>query len=511
MGNSRTKNAFFNIFTSSFSNIASILISFANRVIFLHFLNATYLGVSGLFSNILLIFSFVELGIGAALTQMFYKPFAEKDYEQLSKVTYTTRKLLNIVGIVVIALTLIFTPMLQLFVNDIDAVPHMRLIFMLYGFSSAVTYFLGFYRTIITANQQAYKLVKFDILWKFVVMAIQALVLALTKNFIVYLIASIILSYFINFIIMLYVKKKIPEINYKCKTWVSKEERKELFKNVAGLSMNRLALVITEGTDNILISKFLDLVIVGLSSNYTMIQQSVNSLVESLFGPLLASVGNLCVTETDETKYVHFKHLSFAAFWLYGFCSITMFVLADPFIKFVFGDDYVIPKLATLMLSACVFATGLYRVPSLFRTAQGLFWYGRFRPLLQALVNLISSLILISTTHKLWTVYLGTLISLVVVTIWYEPYIVLKHGLKQNGREYYFKLLVYIVMYLVGLYVTNLLAGLLSFNGILELIVKAIICIIVPNIIFIVAFFATKEFKYWYSFVMCLVRKKLSK
>ena len=511
MGNSRTKNAFFNIFTSSFSNIASALISFADRVIFLHFLNATYLGVSGLFSNILLIFSLVELGVGAALTQMFYKPFAERDYEQLSKVTYTTKKLLNIVGIVVIALTLIFTPMLQLFVNDIDAVPHMRLIFMLYGFSSAVTYFLSFYRTIITANQQAYKLVKFDILWKFVVMAIKALVLALTKNFIVYLIALIILNYSINFIIMLYVKKKTPEINYKCKTWVSKEERKELFKNVAGLSMNRLALVITQGTDNILISKFLDLVIVGLSSNYTMIQQSVNALVESLFGPLLASVGNLCVTETDETKYVHFKHLSFAAFWLYGFCSITMFVLADPFIKFVFGDDYVIPKLATLMLSACVFATGLYRVPSLFRTAQGLFWYGRFIPLLQALVNLISSLILVSTTHKLWTVYLGTLISLVVVTIWYEPYIVLKHGLKQNGREYYFKLLVYIVMYLVGLYVTNLLADLLSFNGILELIVKAIICIIVPNIIFIVAFFATKEFKYWYSFVMGLVRRKLSK
>ena len=509
MGNSRTKNAFLNIFTSSFSNIASTLISFADRVIFLHFLNATYLGVSGLFSNILLIFSLVELGIGAALTQMFYKPFAEKDYEQLSKVTYTTKKLLNIVGIVVIALTLIFTPMLQLFVNDIDAVPHMRLIFVLYGVSSSVTYFLGYYRTIITANQQAYKLVKLDLFWKVVTLVGQTLALALTKNFVVYLITQIVLAYTINVIVMLYVKKKIPEINYKCRKWVTKEERKNLFKNVAGLSMNRLALVVTQGTDNILISKFLDLTIVGLSSNYTMIQQSVNTLVESLFGPLLATVGNICVTETDEKKYEHFKCLSFAAFWLYGFCSITMFILADPFIKFVFGNDYVIPQLATLMMSACVFANGLYRVPSLFRTAQGLFWYGRYRPLLQALVNLISSLILVSLTHQLWTVYLGTLISLVVVTIWYEPHIVLKYGLKQSGN--YIKLLSYICIYVLSLYVTKLIVGFVSLDGIFELIVKAIICIVIPNIMFLLAFFTTKEFKYWFGFIIGMIKGKLKK
>ena len=83
------------------------------------------------FSNILLIFSLAELGIGAALTQMFYRPFAEEDYYKLSVVTYTTKRLLNLVGIVIIGLTVVFTPFLQWFVNDINAVPNMRLIFFL--------------------------------------------------------------------------------------------------------------------------------------------------------------------------------------------------------------------------------------------------------------------------------------------------------------------------------------------------------------------------------------------
>lgn len=127
--NARTENAIYNIVTTSFTSVVSLVISFLSRFIFLKVLDATYLGVSGLFSNILLIFSLVELGMGAALTQMFYKPFAEKDYTQLSIVTHTTKVILNIIGCVIILLTLIFTPFLRFFVNDMNAVPNMRLIF----------------------------------------------------------------------------------------------------------------------------------------------------------------------------------------------------------------------------------------------------------------------------------------------------------------------------------------------------------------------------------------------
>ena len=511
MSHSRTKSSILNILSTSFGSVVGILVSFLNRIVFLHFLNATYLGVSGLFSNILLIFSLVELGIGSALTQMFYKPFAEKDYKHLSQVTHTTKTLLNLVGIVIIVLTIVITPCLQLFVNDINAVSHMRLIFFMYGISSSVTYFLGYYRTIITANQQAYKLVKIDNGWKILAFIVKSIVLALSKNFILYLAMEILLNFMLNTVIRTFVRKQIPEIDYNLKEFVSKDERKKLLKNVAGLSLNKVANVVTNGTDNIIISKFLDLVTIGLASNYTMIQQSVNGLVEAIFSPLLASIGNLCVSEDAESKYRHFKNLSFIAFWLYGFCSLTAFVLSDNFIKLIFGDEYLIPRVAAFFICFDLFCIGTFRVATLFRTAQGLFWYGKFRPLLQAIVNLAMSLILVSCTHQLWAVYAGTVASRIFITIWYEPLIVLKYGMKKKPWKYYGRLLSYFIVYFVALFVTNKLVELLPFNSLINLILGAGICIIIPNAVIVLVYFKTEEFKYWFEFIKKLLNKTVFK
>ena len=506
----RTQSAILNIFSGSILSVVSLVISFLNRVIFLHYLNAEYLGVSGLFSNILLIFSLVELGVGAALTQMFYKPFAQGDYEQLSKVTYTTKVILNSVGIIIVIMSFAFTPCLQFFVNDMNAVPHMRLIFFLYGISSSVTYFLGFYRTIITANQQAYKIVKIDAVWKFVMMVGQWLALAITKNFVVYLVVQISLNFLVNVVIKAYVKKQVPDIDYKCKKFVSKSEIKNLFKNVTGLAMNRIATVVTNGTDNIVISKFLNLVTVGLASNYVMLTQAVTTLVESIFGPLLASIGNLCTTESDEVKEKYFYRFSFAAFWLYGFCSICAFILAKPFIVLVFGEKYSIPIAAIFFLSFDIFCVGLTRVATLFKTAQGLFWYGKYRPLIQALLNLIISIILVKITHELWAVYAGTVLSRLLITIWYEPYVVLKYGMHAKSTRYFKKLALYFVTYTTACLIMVFIDKLISLHGFLQLCVMAVVCVTLINGLFMLVFFKTKEFKYWLDFVRNILKGKLA-
>ena len=507
MKNSRTTSSILNILTASFGSVMGILISFLNRIVFLHFLNATYLGVSGLFSNILLVFSLIDLGIGSALTQMFYKPFAEKDYKHLSQVTYTNKILLNIIGIIVFILTILVTPNLEVFVNDINAVPHMRLIFFMYGVSSSSTYFLGYYRTIITANQEAYKLVKIDNIWKVIGFLFKAIILAVSRNFILYLGMEILSNFLLNVVIRSFVRKQICEIDYNIKEFVPKSEQKKLMKNVVGVSLNKFANVVTNGTDNIIISKFLNLATVGLASNYTLMEQAVNGLVESIFTPLLASIGNLCVSVDTEEKYKHFKNFSFAAFWLYSFCSIALCVLSDNVIELFFGKEYLISRTATFFICFDLFCIGTFRVSTLFRTAQGLFWYGRFRPLLQAVVNLSVSLVLVSRTHQLWAVYAGTTASRILITVWYEPLIVLKYSLNKKPWKYYGNLLSYFIVYFISLYSTNKVVNILSINPFVDLFLGAIVCLILPNAIIIVIYYRTEEFKYWIKFIKELKNK----
>lgn len=507
MSESRIQKSFFNISAGITGTVISTLISVLQRYIFVKVLDATYLGVSGLFSNILLILSLAELGIGAALTQMFYKPFAEKDYERLSVVTRTAKVMLNAVGYFVIASSIVITPFLQIFVNDITAVPHMRIIFLMYGISSGVTYFLGHYRTIITANQEAYKLLKLDFVWKIITFIALSINLILTRDFIFYLAMQISLALLGNVVVMFFVKKKYSQIDYHCKKIISKGELKEFGKNIYGLSMNRLSAVVTQGTDNIIISKFLNLSTVGYVSNYVMITQTVSSLVEALFGPLLASIGNYCINETEEDQYELFKRLNFVSFWLYGFCSITVFALANTFIGLIFGSDYVIAKSATFFLCFDVFCAGITRVSALFRTAKGIFWYGRYKPLMQSLVNLISSLILVIVTRELWAVYAGTVLSRVLVTIWYDPLIAIKHGFKMCPKRYMLRESLYFAVYGMALGAMALFVQMNPLTGIGKLLIDGLASVLAVNLFFAICFSWSQEFKYWANFIMDFIKK----
>ena len=82
---SRTENAVKNIVFGTISNIRGLFLSFISRTVFIYILGSTYLGISGLYSSVLSVLSFTELGFGTALTFAMYKPVAENDEEEISE------------------------------------------------------------------------------------------------------------------------------------------------------------------------------------------------------------------------------------------------------------------------------------------------------------------------------------------------------------------------------------------------------------------------------------------
>ena len=80
---SRTKNTIKNVKTGAIVQIINKLMAFIVRTVFIKMLNSEYLGINGLFTNILTILSFTELGIGTAIIFNMYKPIAIHDNEKL--------------------------------------------------------------------------------------------------------------------------------------------------------------------------------------------------------------------------------------------------------------------------------------------------------------------------------------------------------------------------------------------------------------------------------------------
>ncbi len=122
----RTKNSFINLIVSWGTQIANTLLRFALRTVFIHILTTEYLGLNGLFSNILNFLSFAELGVGSAIAFSLYKPLAERDETAIAGIMNFFRKTYFIIGIFVLVVGLSFTPFIEYFINDIPDIPYMH-------------------------------------------------------------------------------------------------------------------------------------------------------------------------------------------------------------------------------------------------------------------------------------------------------------------------------------------------------------------------------------------------
>lgn len=78
----RSRNSIRNILFGVGGQILNIIMSFAYRTVFMRALSDEYLGINGLFTNILMVFSLADLGVGTAIIYALYKPIAEQDVER---------------------------------------------------------------------------------------------------------------------------------------------------------------------------------------------------------------------------------------------------------------------------------------------------------------------------------------------------------------------------------------------------------------------------------------------
>ena len=117
---SRTKSSIKNISFSMITQISTILLNYICRYIFVRTLSEEYLGVNGLFTNILTIFSLAELGIGSAIIYAMYKPIAENNENKIKAYMNFYKRCYNI-----IALIILFAGLITSIVFPLDASIHL--------------------------------------------------------------------------------------------------------------------------------------------------------------------------------------------------------------------------------------------------------------------------------------------------------------------------------------------------------------------------------------------------
>lgn len=272
----RVQKSIKNVTTGLVGQVLTLVLSFVVRTVFIQQLGVTYLGISGLFGNILSILSFAELGFGQAIVFSLYKPIANNNVEKIKSLMYIFRTVYIWMFAVVMVLGLSLTPFLDFFVDDINAVPNLRLIYVMYVISSAATYLFAYKNTYLIATQNSYVSTIIGYFFSIGLAVFQILVLVFTQNFIIYLGLQVTSGILQNVVVAWRTNCKYPFLKEKNIKPLSIEEKSQIKKNVKALAIYKIGTLSLNSTDNIIMSKFVGLLSVGLYSNYYLLQYTVN-------------------------------------------------------------------------------------------------------------------------------------------------------------------------------------------------------------------------------------------
>jgi O-antigen/teichoic acid export membrane protein len=498
----RTINSIRNIITGLGGYILNTLLGFISRTIFINCLSMDYLGINGLFTNILTILSLAELGIGTAIVYELYKPLAMDDKDKVASLVKFYGRAYKFIGIVVGIFGLCMLPFLNMVITEApDIKESIYLIYTIYLFNTVSSYFFAYRSSLITASQQHYIVNGLNYIVTILQSTVQVALLLLTKEYMPYLIVQTIGTFIYNILISHIAKMKFPYIVSKNIKPLEKIEKKSIINNVKALMVIKLGGVLVNNTDNIIISYFSGLATVGYTSNYILLMGTLNTLFSQFFFGITASVGNYNAIESKEKKLELFNFINLANFWLFGWAAIGIAVVSNDIIKLWLGNQYLLPISIPCVLALNFYILGMQNAVWTYKTTLGLFRYGRYIILLTATTNLLFSIYL----GNLWGVFgilFATTIARVITNVWYDPYAVFKYGLEELPLKYFRKYLYYAVVLFLTACLCFFLCSFIDISIFWDVIVKIIICSIIPNVIFFLIFHNKNEFKYLITLLM---------
>ncbi|BDP49458.1 sugar translocase [Enterococcus faecium] len=498
MKKSRLEYSLINSSISMFIYILRIVIQFVGRSFFIYFLGAKYLGLNGLFTNILSFLSLAELGIGSSIIYSLYKPLAQKDESKVKALMNLYKKTYEFIGIFIGIVGVLIIPLLPLFIKNSTDIPHMYRYYVLFLLNSVLSYFFTYKRSLAIADQKNYLVAINDFAFLFFMNIVQVIALYFRHRIRIGFLVQILFTLFSNINISRTVDKRYSYLKEKDVVSLDKQTKDEVKKNVKGILPlhSKIGGVIVMGTDNILISTFVNLTAVGIYSNYSLIVTSVQNLCKQITNSITASVGNFAVSNKKKDSFELFKKHFFINHSLIFFSSILLLTLMNPFISLWVGAKYMLP-MSTTILIVLNYSVQVYRNTSfVFIESFGLYWSQRKKPIIEAGVNLLLSLLLLIVFDMgINGVLIGTIGSSLGFVIWYEAFIIYKTVFEKRFIHFFLTFWRSFIELIISAIVVFLLNEYLANGGstFLQFITKTLITIVTELIAkIILAIFSNK-------------------
>lgn len=489
----RTKNASRNVAFGMFLKLYQIVVPFILRTVMIRIMGMEYVGLNSLFTSILQVLNMTELGVGTAMVFSMYKPIAEDDANKICALMNLYKTYYRIIGILIAIIGFAITPLVPHLVKSDTPIPlNITYLYWINLGYTVLSYWLFAYKnSVLQAHQRTDVISKVTLFTNIITHIFQLFILFILKDYYIYLIILLLGQALNNISTAIVASHLYPQ--YKAQGKLNDSEIKEINQRVKALFTSKVGGVIQNSADSIVISTFLGIVILGQYNNYYYILNAVFGFVSLIFTACLAGVGNSIVLDSIDKIYVDFKKISLLVEWIACFTSCCLLCLYQPFIEIWAKEENVLPFGIAICLSIYLYIIITNQLLCLYKDAAGIWQSDKFRPLITALINFLLNIISVKFIG-LYGVVLSTVLSMLIVGIPWLTKNLFQTVFHRSPKEYIKKLLSYCFTSVIACCLSLLLCSSFTLNLYLTLLIRLIICLIVPNIIFFVVYRKTEEF-----------------
>lgn len=436
---SRSEYVARNATVSLVTQVVKNLLGFVTRTVFIWMLGKELLGINSLFTEIMTMLSFAELGIGNAFVYALYRPLADGDSGHLKSLMSLFARAYRWIGLAVGALGLALLPFLKLIVGDVSIGDDLLYsVYLLFVFNSAVSYFYVYRTSLITADQRSYVVLIVQESVHLVQTIVQVVLLYLTKDFLLYTIVNVVATVTSNVILAWWSGRRYPYLKERDAKPLGAEERRELMTNVKALIVYKIGEKVLGSTDNIFISAIINVVTVGMYSNYQLLVNLFAALGGQVMNSVTASVGNANATVDEDRKEEIFNGALCACAWFFGLSAVGILLLSNAFITLWVGPDYCLDVLSIFCIVLAFYVNNMHYPCITYRYTTGIFRYGKWMPIVASVINIVMDVVL-GSFIGLPGIMLATVISRVATYEVVDPLIIYRHVFKRSAIPYFLR------------------------------------------------------------------------
>lgn len=432
----RTLNSLKNMLSSMGISLVMILLGFFTRKLFVDNIGVQYLGLNGLLSNILGVTSLLEGGFATSVVYNMYKPIAENNHEKIIALLQLYRKVYRYIALGIFLFSLLLYPFIGYFIKGADSLQYVSVVYFIFVFNSLIGYFTAYKWSIINASQKNYKLALTNLIYQVGLNFAKLAVLYYIRDYIIFLVVESLFSLGLNAAVVRKANQLFPYIVTKKKYIVEDDVKKNIIQNMKYIFIINIGTYLMHSTDNIVISSYVGISIVGLYSNYTLISGIVRSMARQILNSFSDSVGDLVASESSNRVYEVYKTVFFVNFLVISIPSIIMYTTFNPFINWWLGNDYTLPNYVVGIIIFNFYIMMMRESAITFKGKSGIFFPDRYTTLLQGIINLVLSLLLVQYLD-LFGVLLATALSVLAIGFWQYPRICYKYIFHQPLWSYF--------------------------------------------------------------------------